>query len=248
MATSYGALCTDFYVNQKLSVKMDLPADRETILHYFDRIRKAHPGMSQFRRYDDEFALESPRRDAEYRWLAMRIHSLRSGWVNPDTLAGCLEFHRNLLEVSPHYLTIGALDVDYLELTFGFDLECTNNHDEVVYEALFARSPLADVLSLPGTRLLDVQPVFGLNLTEHGDRQAYFEVRTRRRSRRGSAKAYKREPISLFTTVRQYGPVDRIEDLLSVFDSVANQCQQLVDERLIPHILTPIARQITSST
>ena len=37
MATSFGALCTDFYINQKVGLKMDLPADRETILHLFDR-------------------------------------------------------------------------------------------------------------------------------------------------------------------------------------------------------------------
>ncbi|MCC6682282.1 MAG: hypothetical protein IT445_15375 [Phycisphaeraceae bacterium] len=247
MATSYGALCTDFYVNQKLTVKMDLPGDRETVLHYFDRIRKAHPGMSQFRRYENEVALESAKRDDAYRWLAMRVHSLRSGWVNPDTLEQVLDYHRNLLEVSPHYLTIGALDVDYLELTFGFDLECGSNHDEVVYEALLADSPLRQVLDIPDSKLLDVQPVLGVNLTESGDRQAYFEVRTRRRNRRGSARAFKREPISLFTTVRQYGPVDHINDLTGIFDQISGQCRQLVDERLIPHLLKPIARHITSS-
>ena len=38
--TTFVALCSDFYVNQKLALKMDLPSERETILHFFDRVRK----------------------------------------------------------------------------------------------------------------------------------------------------------------------------------------------------------------
>ena len=57
--TSLGALCTDFYVNQKLALKLDLPSARETVLDMFDRIRKELPNMDRFRRYDGELALES---------------------------------------------------------------------------------------------------------------------------------------------------------------------------------------------
>ena len=59
MTTSYGALCTDFYINQKLALKMDLPTERETLLHFFDQVRETHPGMTRFRRYDGELSLES---------------------------------------------------------------------------------------------------------------------------------------------------------------------------------------------
>ena len=106
MATSFGALCTDFYINQKLSLKMDLPGDRETVLHLFDGVRKAMPGMDRFRRYDGELALESARRDAEYRWLALRRTSVRTGHVNPQTMAEAYRFHRLILEVVPYHLTI----------------------------------------------------------------------------------------------------------------------------------------------
>jgi hypothetical protein len=235
-------------MNQKLAVKMDLPSDRETVLHYFDRIRKARPAMDRFRRFDGEVSLESARKDAVYQWLSMRTRSLRSGWVNPDSMEQVLGYHRNLLEVSPHYLTIGSLDVDYLELTFGFDLECDGDHDEVVYKALLADSPLRHVLDIPNAKLLDVQPMFGVSLSESGNRQAYFEIKTRRRSRRGSTKPYKSEPISLFTTIRQYGPVDQVEDLLTVFDDMAKQGEMLVSDQLVPHIIQPISRHITSST
>ena len=51
MGDSYKALCSDFYINQKLTVKMDLPRSRETVLEFFERVRKQFPQMNQFRRY-----------------------------------------------------------------------------------------------------------------------------------------------------------------------------------------------------
>lgn len=248
MATSYGALCTDFYINQKLALKMDLPSDRETVLHFFDMVRRAMPSMHRFRRYDGELALESSRRDAEYKWLALRRNSIRAGHVNPQSLAEAYKFHQLMLDFAPHHLTISPLDVDYLELMFGFDLECKDNHDEVVFDALYEGTPLGKALKIDGRRMLDTQPVFGMNLTEAGDLQAYFEIKTRRRSRRGSSKAFRGEPISLFLTVRKYGPVDSVEDLRTQLDHLTGHCEQLANERLVPGMLTPIARHITSSS
>ena len=247
MATSFGALCTDFYLNQKLALKMDLPSDRETILHFFDRVRKQIPSLSRFRRYDGELALEAARREAEYQWLSLRRTSIRSGHVNPGTMEEAYCFHRLLLELSPHFLTISPLDVDYVELMFGFDLECKDNHDDVIYQALIADSPMADLLKVPDAKMLDVQPVFGVTLTEKGDLQAYFEVKTRQKSRRGSSKQYRNEPISIFLTLRQYGPIQDTENLTQIFDELSGHCEMLATEKLVPDLLTPILRHITSS-
>ncbi len=37
MTSSYRALCTDFYVNLKLGLKLDLPRKREEVLEMFER-------------------------------------------------------------------------------------------------------------------------------------------------------------------------------------------------------------------
>lgn len=248
MATSFGALCTDFYVNQKIALKMDLPTDRETILHMFDQVRKAVPSMDRFRRYEGELALESSRREVEYRWLALRRTSIRTGHVNPGSMAEAYQLHRLLLDLAPYHLTISPLDVDYLELLFGFDLECKANHDAVVFEALFSHSPVESLLRTPDAQVLDVQPAFGLALTERGDTQAYFEVKTRTKSRRGQSGRFRNEPISIFLTLRKYGPIHNLEDLHQVFEQLAQHAEGLATERLVPSLLTPIARQITSSS
>ncbi len=200
MATSFGALCTDFYVNQKLLLKMDLPSDRETVLHLFDRIRKAQPSMNRFRRYEGELALESSRLGTDYRWLALRRASLRSGHVNPSSMDEAYQLHRLALDVAPYHLTISPLDVDSIELMFGFDLECKGNHDEVVYDALIANSPMAELFKVPDAKIVEVQPLFGLSLNQEGDLHACYEVKTRTKTRRGRAsRRYQEEPISIFS-------------------------------------------------
>lgn len=247
MATSYGALCTDFYINAKLAVKMDMPSERETVLHFFDRVRKSLPSMSRFRRYDGELALESSRSEAEYRWLAMRRNCLRTGHVNPDTMGVAGDFHKFLLELAPFHLTLSPLDIDYLEVLFGFDLECEQDHDQIVYEALYADSPLGGLGQVPNGKVLDVQPVFGVSLSESGDTQAYYEVKTRPRNRRGKA-SRNGEPISLFMTVRRYGPIDDLKSLKKWYDDAVRQADTLCSEHLVPDLLTPIARHITSGS
>ena len=247
MATSFGALCTDFYINQKLALKMDLPSERETVLHFFDRMRKSLPAMSRFKRYDGELALESARKDARYTWLALRRNSIRTGHVNPESMTEALDYHKLVLELAPYHLTISPLDVDYIELMYGFDLECKQNHDAVIYDALYRDTPLGGLLPNDDQRVLDVQPVFGQSLNESGDLQAYFEVKTRPKSRRGSSKRYSGEPISLFLTLRQYGPVEDLADLAASVAKLNQHAEQLATEKLIPDLLTPITQHIGSS-
>ena len=251
MATSYGALCTDFYLNQKLALKLDLPSERETILHLFDRIRRSMPDMDRFRRYDGELALESSKHEGEYTWLALRRASIRTGHVNPSTIDEAHKLHQLILEVSPYHLTISPLDIDYIELMFGFDLECKGNHDEVIFDALFHDSPMANLTQVPGyedARALDVQPIFGVALCDEGNLQAFFEIKTRAKSQRGDDSRYHDEPISLFLTVRQYGPIEQIDQLPKIYEQLHGHCETLASERLIPDLLTPIARQIISSS
>ena len=55
----YSSLCDDFYVNMNLSTEMELPNNRETVLHYFERIQKKYPTMRNFYcREKGDFVLE----------------------------------------------------------------------------------------------------------------------------------------------------------------------------------------------
>ena len=247
MTTSFGALCTDFYINQELSLKMDLPGERETVLGMFDRVRTELPSMERFHRYTDELALESPRVEGEYRWLAMRRQSIRTGHVNPPDFTEAYRLHRLILQTAPYFLSISPLDVDCLELLFGFDLECKANQHEIVHEALVANSPLAELLNYDEAKALDVQPVIGMALSSKCDVQAFFEVKTRTTHAQVRRNRYRTEPISIFLTIRRYGTIKEPDELLKIFDELAKHAEHLAQEKVVPNLLMPVNRAIINS-
>ena len=71
MSNPFSAFCDDFYVNVRLVSQLPLPAERETVLHLFERVQKSFPDLTRFRRADSgEFNLESE----------PGTHSRSSGW------------------------------------------------------------------------------------------------------------------------------------------------------------------------
>jgi hypothetical protein len=255
MSSSYRALCSDFYINQKISVKLDLPRGRETILDLFERVRTTFPGMSSFRRYREELALESPQSDEHHRWLAVRASTIRSGSVNPESFEEGYALHRAVLEVAPYFLSISPLDIEYVELLYGFDLAASGNQDAIVADALLEGSPLGALLDLEHAVTIDFQPLLGLLLrAEPGGPaaprgradgiEAHLEVKTRsgsgKRVEDGSG-----EPISVYVTLRRYEPVAKLKSLPLVFNTLAQQAEHLIETRVLPGLITPIRRAIT---
>lgn len=254
MASSYRALCSDFYINQKMSVKLDLPRGRETILDLFERIRHTFPTMASFKRYKDELALESPQDDEPHRWLAVRSSTIRSGAVNPDSFDAGYALHKAVLEVAPYFLSISPLDIEYVELLYGFDLAASGNQDAMVAEALLEGSPLGELLDLEHATPIDFQPLLGLMLTPDGVRpegrrasdgiEAHLEVKTRSGAAAARGEESTGEPISVYVTLRRYEPVTNLKEMPSVFRVLADQAEHLIEQRVLPGLIAPLRRSI----
>lgn len=254
MSESYRALCSDFYVNQKLAVKMDLPRGRDTVLELFERVRRQFPGMSIFRRYRDELALESAQADLPHRWLAVRTSNIRSGVVNAGSVAESYGLHRAVLDIAPVFLNISPLDIDYVELLYGFDLAASGNHDAIVFDAFLANTPLAAVLDIPNASPIDCQPLIGFALQggtgTRPDMEVHFEVKTRGGRPGPPPAALEMEaapdPISVYLTIRKFGAVADLKELLSIFDQLAKMGEELTESRVVPGLLVPIRDAIAS--
>jgi hypothetical protein len=248
MSESYSALSSDWYVNSRLALKLDLPRRREEVLDMFERLRRQFPGMIHFRRHRDELSLESEPEDGQHAWVAIRPTSVRAGTLNPSRLSDGYPVHRTVLETAPFYLSISPLDVDYHEVTYAFELLAGGSHDEIVLEALMAGSPIARALDIPGSRAIDCQPVFGVALDPEGQTEAVVEVKTRPPERGRPAEDRTAEPISVFLTMRRYGPVKDIRELPAIFDALAVRGEELVESRVIPHLVVPIRDAIASGS
>lgn len=249
MPMSFRALCNDFYINQRVALKMDLPMRRDTVLAMFDRVRREHPWMERFRRYHNELALESAPRGtsgSQQQWVALRKASVRSGSVNPETADEALKLHRLVLEICPYFLDISPLDIDHVELLYGFDLMAAGNHDAIVFRALMQNSPLASLVDAPDAVVLECPPVLGVALDESCSLQAHVEVKTRTSTHQVRTGEYRDEPLSVYLTIRKYGPINDLKDLAGVQTLLVEKGEELVTSKIVPNVLMPIREAIVS--
>lgn len=243
MTHSYRALCSDFYINAKLNVRMELPSNREPVLDLFERTRRSFPVMNAFRRYKDELALESAANATPHRWMAIRAASVRTGVVNPSNEDEMYSIHRLATEVSPYYLSISPLDLEYIELLYGFDLAAKENHDEIAASALLSGSPLAALIENDAIKISECQPLLGMNLLNEDGLEAHFEVKTRSTAKGAPSN---NEPISVYLTLRKFDPVTDLKDLTNQLNELIERGQDLVDQYAVPNLLLPLREEIGS--
>ena len=268
MSSPYAALSSDFYINARVNLKMDLPMRRDTVLPLFDRVRRQRPSMDKFRRYSNELALESRATERSkglegadlvggggggepgaYDWLAIRRTSIRSGSVNPDSDKHAHDLHGLILETCPYFLDVTPLDIESVEVLFGFDLMAAGNHDAIVFGALLGDSPLGAIMqtgSGPGKAALpiDFQPLLGMSLTEQCDVQAIFEVKTRTSAAQVRSGEYREEPISVYLIVRKHGPLEDVTQLPNIYHSLVARAEELLDRRVVPNMIVPLREAI----
>src|ERR1700734_1881106 len=102
MSNPYSTFCDDFYINMRLGSQLNLPHQRETLLHFFERIQKEFPAMTRFRKNDGgDLNLEEDRGRQSYRWVSMESKRLSGGHVNPATVEEALKLLKVLLEMAP---------------------------------------------------------------------------------------------------------------------------------------------------
>jgi len=93
--------------------------------------------------------------------------------------------------------------------------------------------------------------VFGVNLDTYGKTQAFYEVKTRSQNaptplHSGGRPRSLSEPLSIYLTVRRYQPIDKIEEMENVFNELKHHANVITMQNVIPGLLNPIARTISS--
>ena len=247
MSNPYSSFCDDFYVNMRLGSQMTLPHQRETLLHFFERVQKQFPGMARFRKNENgELNLEEDRASQSYRWASIESKRLSSGHVNPTDIEQAMQLHTFLLELAPYHLGISPVEIDYLDVLFGFDLAFSGNHDEVIAESLLADSPLNCLTEEPGSKPVDFQPSVTVALTDDCRFQARIDIVTRTNSYQVRTGDYSDDVISVCLILRRYwGDRPRIA-MDKLILEMADRAEQLCDRHILPRIVRPISTAIAS--
>ena len=75
----YSCNADDFYVNVNLNTEMELPNNRDTVLHFFEQMKKGFPELRNFyTRENGDLVLEGDKEQESYRWLAIEPRRLCS--------------------------------------------------------------------------------------------------------------------------------------------------------------------------
>ena len=237
----------DFYVNVNLNTEMELPSNRDTVLHYFEQMRKAFPELSNFyTRESGDLVLEGDKEQESYRWLAIESRRLCSGQVNPPSLEEAYRQHEMVLEFAPHLLTISLLDCEALDVTYGFDFNYRGNHDEVVAEALGVGHGFEGLLEVAGARVLNFEPSLTLSLDDSCRLQCRLSVETRTNAVQLRTGDYDDEQISVYFTVRQYWGSGPEKTFLDSFRRQREIGEEAIQKVVIPRVVRPLALVIAS--
>ncbi len=237
----------EFYVNVQLNTQMELPNNRDTVLHFFEQMKKGFPELRNFfTRENGDLVLEGEKERESHRWLAIEARRLCSGHFNPETLDDSFRQHELVLDLAPHLLSISMLDCEALDIMFGFDFHYEGNHDEVVAEAMGVGHGLEGLFELPKSQLIKFEPSLILALNDSGDLQCRLSVETRTSGFGPRPREFVDDQISVYFTVRQYwgsGPET------TFLESMRRQRQigeEILEQAVVPRIVRPLAQAIAS--
>jgi len=248
MSLSFGfsSLCDDFSVDMYINTKFDLPSSRDTLLGFFDRIRKQYPSMASLVRDNaSEYCLEEDRQAGANRWVSLDVDRVGVGVLNPLNFEEVFELDRFVIGLVPYMLGVTGLDIESLDVTFGLDFECRGNHNEIIAEAMFAGSPFAEFFDISGPGPVNLSPTVVTALDDACSTKVRITVDSKTEDSEIRTKKYdKDKPISLYLTVRQCPQVGKVFDLAESFENQCRIITDLMDEKIVSNFVMPLTNAI----
>lgn len=248
MTADYANISDDFFVNVELQSALGLPRGREAVLHLCETVQKRFPAMTNLHQRDSgEYVLEGDREGGSYRWLELQSHRLAAGYFNPRDVEDAFELHRWLLESSIYFLGVSPLDVEALDVVFGFNMDYMGNRDAIVSQALLSGSPLEAMTSDLSGQVTECEPNVVVSLDEDCYLQARLAIETRCSTYQVRTGQYDSDPISVYFTIRRYPRAGQVMDLKQAYDEQRDICEDLVRRTIAPNVIAPIAATIAST-
>lgn len=241
----YHAFCDDYFANMYLQTEMKLPQNRETVLHFFENVRRRFPVMSHFyARQRGEFCLEQERSNGQYRWVSIEPQRLCSGFVNPESLEVAIRQHETILETVPYELSLGQLDCESLNFTMGFDFHYRGNHNELLAEALGVIPALERLVQSSDQQLLGYEPMIQFALDAECKTQCRISFETRSPVYQVRSGDYGEESLSVFVTVRRYASLMAEEEFGVELRRLAGLAEKIVNDYLVENVLQALQKAI----
>jgi hypothetical protein len=244
--SDYRTFSDDFYLNMNLCTEMDVPLSRDSVLHFFELVRKRYPQMSHFyARERSEYVLEEDKEQGDYRWASVESKRINSGQVNPETFEEAAEMHSAVLDLVPFTLSVSPLDCESLSVMFGFDYTYRGNHNELLSEALGIMPGFEKLAEIVGGPVLSYEPAIQLAIDDEFKTQCRVSFETRTTAYHVRSGEYTEDQLSVYLTVRRYESLGADETFAGECQRLSAICRDLVDGYLIDNVLRPLQKTIS---
>jgi len=242
MSNSYAALCDEFYINTRLGTQMKMSTDRATIVSFFERMQRLYPNMVNFHQdaRHGESSIEENREGNSYRWMSLEPNRLSSGFLNPDDTADAYKYNKSVLETVPYYLAVSPVDLDYLDVLWGFDFQCKGNHHELIAEAILGESPMGRLMDGSGCKGINFELSGIVSLSEDARTHARVWIEPRTTPNQVRSGDFPDEMVSLYTIIRQWSGGRRLPDLHELHGELIELGEKFIEERVLPGFVSPI--------
>ena len=244
----FSSAADDFFVNVNLQTNLALPTNRETLLQFYEAMQREFPSMTLlYQRETGESVLEANREEGRYLWMELHNNRLTGGNFNPQSADDVYRLHQWLLEHSVYFLGIGGLDVELLDVMFGFNLDYNGNRDEIVAQSLMGDSAMGALAGETTTGCLECEPSMVIALDDNCYLQARISLETRSSDYQVRTGRYDSEPISVYLTIRRMPTPGKIMNMSESLTEQCEICEDICRRIVIPKIIHPIAVAIASS-
>ena len=244
--SAYGTYSDDYYSTVTLNTEMDLPSNRETIIHYFEQLRKLYPRMKNFySREEGEFVVEEDKDQGHYRWSAVESRRVSSGYVNPPDIELAIGQHKQIMDSVPYTLSASPLDCEMRTVMFGFDFTYQGNHHQLVADALELSPAFEKLGNIAGAKLVCNEPLVQFALDDDCRVQFRLSVEPRTNAYHVRTGEFPEEQLSVYLALRRYGSLDPNETLVSTMVYLMEQARELLDHYVIEQVLLPLQQNIS---
>ena len=241
----YISFSDDYYVNMNLNTEMELPSERESVLHFFEQMQKKFPTMENFySRERHEYVLEEDKERGQYRWVGIEPRRLLSVHFNPEDVESALTQHRHVLDIAPYCLSLRPIDCESISLTYGFDYTYRGNHNELIAEALGVPPAFEKLAESTGTTFVSYEPSMQFTWEDDCRLQARVGIETRTSAYSIRTNDFPDEQFSVYLTGRRYGSLGSGDALLTTLEQLSGFCENLLDNHVIESVLRPVQQAI----
>ncbi len=246
MMSKYSQYSDDHYVNVNLNTEIELPSERETLLHFFEQVKKTYPTMRNFySRERGECVLEEDKDAGHYRWTSVETKRICSGYVNPPSFESAIEQHEFIFDLIGYCLSVSPLDCESLNFMLGFDFNYRGNHHELIADALGVVPALESCLGVNQARSVSHETAITMAISDDCRTQFRVQIEPRTSAFHIRTGEYVEEPLSVYLTVRRYGSLATGETFVDKLRQLQSIAVDILEGHVIPQVLLPLQQAIS---